>query len=453
MIAYYLPTQAIKNCRLVCRAWGREMHRCLAKRKLLIVTEEDCPEAKEILKNYKQEGSVCISNLCFFDVNTNSSVYKNLIAAFGYTLSGLKLEECQVTPNALALVLSKQSPYLESFSFKDRAPPTRQTSSTFVLIRQVLQDTYGSEEFSLPHLKRLIWDEEFGRVLLDEIIAVCPNLVELNLKNTPVPTVERFANLRWDCLTFLKFSPRDELREEYTIALASLKLRLRRLTLFGVNPRHTEQMDKLSEFLQSVASTIEELELFQHYSISSVVYMPQFLSPFPVNLPLLKRLYIDFALFRSWKTINSLPKLKSLDCKARSSQDWNEVLKLGLPEKHTSITHLNFGCVDNQVLETLHPCFPSLTNLELDAGKIDDTAFRTLIKGFPQLRQLKMSKIPLCEILTVTDSGITGISPEECEKLKGKSYDEGGTIAREFPSILDLKCKNKKKLAHLLFSY
>lgn len=437
MIANYLPSQDLKNCKLVCRLWSKEMARCLSKRKALIVTDEDCPEATELLGQYKRRDLVSISNLCFFDVRTSSPLHTKLMAAFGWTLSGLKLEECKATPTALAHLLTKIAPNLESFSFKDRATATAQTDSTFTLIK----NSVGEDQvFSLPDLKRLHWDEEFGRVKLEEIITVCPNLIELVYKNTPLPNTPDFKRLRWNSLRTLKLSPRDELREDHYACLASLKMKLRRLTLFGINPKGKARMLKLRKFLQSVAPTLEELELFQHYTIAMLPYNPEYETPFPVNLPAVKRLSMDFCIIHSLKTVSSMPELKMMDCRSKTATEWHAVLKNGVPKDHKNLTHINIGSVDSKGLLKFAGCFKVLSNLELDAVKIDDEALRTVIKGFPQLQQFKLSKIPLCNRLELTDSGITGLSTKLCEKLGKKSIETVDfATEQKYPAIYDLK--------------
>jgi len=441
MLAHLLPCQDLLRCRMVCRLWSREMKRSLKKRKLLVVTEEDSPAAKNILQKYRSGMAVSVSHLCLFDISTESELYRKLVKAFGWTLTGFKMEECYITIPALGKVLYKDAPHLQSFSFKDRAPVMRQNVSTLTLIRQYVQATYGEEaEFVLTQMRRLHWDEEFGRVELNHVITTFPNLVELTLGQIPVPSPDLYHSLRWNNLNSLKFTPRDELREEYCSSFANLQLKIRHLTLFGVNPRHRGPMKELTRFLTSISSTLMDLELFQHFSITTTDYMVDYESPFPVDMPRLRRLNLDCSLFKSWKTIEALPSLVALDCRAKSTKFWCDLIKAnGTPTLHNSLTYMEIGSIENQALTSLSQLFPTLSTLELDGIGFDDTAMRTLILGFPQLKQLKLSKIPLCSQLLLTDSGLTGLTPEECDQLKGKPYDPNISIPRRFPNIGDLK--------------
>lgn len=293
----------------------------------------------------------------------------------------------------------------------------------------------------MPELKRLSWDEEFGRVELENIISVCPNLIELVYRNTAIPSPLNYKKLRWDTLRSLKLSPRDELRDEYVLALTCLKLKLQRLTLFGVTPTMSAKtrMDNLRRFLKSISSTLCELELFQHHSIDSR-YDPTHESPFPVALPKLKRLKVDFPILKTLKAINSMPELETFECKAKYN-DWGALSKKGYPAENLNLNYLNLGCFDKNSLLKFSQAFKVVTNLELYPELIDDKAMRVIISGFPQLQQLKIAK--LChnsKLLPLTDSGLTGFLPTTCVKLsKTMNFRNCNTLKeKKFPAIYDL---------------
>lgn len=442
MISNYLPSQDLRNSRLVCSLWNKEMSRALTSRQTLIVTENDCPEATSFIQNARKTSSVALGNICFFDIPTTCPLFKKLMAFFGWTLSGLKLEECMSNLADLAKVLINQAPNLESFSYKNRASPESQQVSTLFRIKHHVSNPH----LQLIELKRLHWDEEFGKVELEEIISMCPNLIELMYKNSCIPCPSSYKNLRWDSLTTLNFSPRDELRDEHILALTNLQLKLRRLTMFGVNPSVKSRMLKLQKLFTSISKTLENLELFQHYTIE-YRYNPAFDTPFFVTrLSRLKRLNVDFCILKSLKAFNYLPALKSFECKARHCDDWEALLaKKGFPDENLNLSYLNLGSIDSQCLLKFTSSFKMCSNLELDPELIDDKAMRIIIKGFPHLQQLKIAKLGHVSKIPLTDCGLSGLNASTCKKLLN-SIDCGSGMNQDkllkltkFPAIYHLK--------------
>jgi len=446
MIANYLPSQELRSCRLVCKLWSVEMDRVLSKRQQLIITDPKSSEAEGVLRDYKLGRSTGAGTLCFFDISPNSSLFKRLLCKFGWTLSSLKLEECKLKPLDLKNILLHAAPHLESFSLKDRIPET-QVDSTFSII-----NTLSENKFVLPLLKKLQWSEEFGRVQLQEIIKCCPNLVDLEYKHCPIPgEIKHFRSAKWDSLKSLKLSPRDELRGVHLSSLAALNLKLKRLTLFGLFPKNKARMLKLHDFLKSLSSTLVELELYQHYTLTYQTYSDCKLAKdfLLTTMVLVRSLRMDFAFIKSLKFVNKFPSLQHFVCRSQGTRDWRTVLAGGSSPRKSSRTYptlksMNVGEICHHSLNRLSNYFSSIVDLEMDAVGLDDRALRIIISGFPLLQELKIiQKSTFRDIMKLTDSGITGIPTEICENIvKNKNYEAiDAEKVREYPQIADLKRK------------
>ncbi|ODM95139.1 Antagonist of mitotic exit network protein 1 [Orchesella cincta] len=437
-IAVYLTKSELLSCRLVCKMWSTEMGRYLQKRKSLIVTDEHCGKAGAVLKNRQNGNPVALSRLCLFDVSSGSVLYKKLFKVFGYTLSSVSLEECNLSVQDLKIMLVNEAPNIETFHYKEATPARGSKISTLKQIKLLNDD-----KLLLPNLKMLHWDESDGLTELREIIDAFPNLVTLELRNFPIPKSQAFKDLTCPRLKSIFLSP-TVLNEEHCKALTHLKLKLKRLTLFGLNPAVKKSMKSLTRFLSSVSETLEVMELWLDYA--STLSNPEttiFTSPFPVYMPKVRRLQTEVEIIGHIKNLNKFPALAELEIVSNpyERQNWQSMTKRVFIKPHEKLQTLRCGDIDYKSMNKVMKVFPQIAILQLYATHVNDSFLRSVITNLPGLSDLSISRCMKTNALALSDSGVTGISKEICEKLKltGKLENVNMDEAKIHPGIGDLQ--------------
>ncbi|ODM95142.1 hypothetical protein Ocin01_11533 [Orchesella cincta] len=446
IVASNLPVQDLLRCRLVCKLWASEMAQYLTKRKALVVAYEDCSEAKELVKK-KQDGKfVNISTLCVLEIPITSQIIVDVVKNFGETLSGLKLDDCNPDAKDLYSILIGL-PCLEVLSFKQtgtrRVEETEETPSTLDGL------TSQNQALRMTCLKKLIWEEMQPVKYFERIIQMFPCLEDLELLCWSKPDPVRVEGLRLDSLKHLSITCDNNFSEQHFQALAKLKLKLKKLSLHDVKPGGRKKMRGLKLFLESVSKTLVEMNLNGNGRIIANLRPNTFVTqatPFPIDFPGLKTLNIDCSLMADLKMLNHIPKLKKLECKFQDWKGWWHLLNAkGVPQVHAKVEEMSLGAIDSGCLGKIADCFTSVTKLYVSEDRIDDVAFRVIAKQMQQLTHLRITTSTNRDAkkLKLTDSGFTGISLEDCQKLSSAAPE---TIDRDYidririnPSIGSLK--------------
>lgn len=457
IISNHLPVQDLLRCRLVCKLWAREMAQYLTKRKALVVAYEDCAEAREICKKKEAGKFVNISTLCILEIPITCQLINDVIRNFGETLSGLKLDDCNPTEEDLHNLL-QAIPSLEVLSFKQTGVKPRRhrhhrdddddddDEDAQELLRKSKLDMLT--EFSeglliMPTVKKLSWEETKPVHNFERIIKMFPNVEELELLCWAKPTPEKLEGLRMDNLKVLTLSCDNHFAEEHFLALASLQLKLKKLTLHDVKPGGRRKMRGFKAFLGSIAGTLVEMNLngngrilqemraansrnmggggMARYLQNSARQFCRQSTPFPIDFPNLQKLEIDCSLLADLKTIDYMPKLEKLECKFQDWKGWWHLLNTnGVPTtEHTKLRDLTLGAIDSGCLLKMAPFFASVTRLDVSEDRIDDVAFRTICQNMKQLSHLRITQSTndASKKLQMTDVGITGIPREGVEEL------------------------------------
>ncbi|CAL8126570.1 unnamed protein product [Orchesella dallaii] len=446
IIAGNLPVQDLLRCRLVCKLWASEMAKYLTKRKALVVAYEDCSEAKELVKKKQKGKFVNISTLCVLEIPIKSQIIVDVVKYFGETLSGLKLDDCNPEAKDLYSILISL-PCLEVLSFKqtgtrrgDEADDTQSTLDGLTSHNQCIRMT---------SLKKLLWEEMQPVKYFERIIQMFPCLEDLELLCWSKPDPLRVEGLRLDTLKHLSITCDNNFSEQHFQALAKLDLKLKKLTLHDVKPGGRKKMRGLKTFLESVSKSLVEMNLNGNGRILTNLRPHTFVTsptPFPISFPSLKTLNIDCSLMADLKMLNHIPKLKKIECKFQDWKGWWHLLNMkGIPQVHAKVQEMSLGAIDSGCLRKIADCFTSVTKLYVSEDRIDDVAFRVIAEHMQQLSHLRITASTTRDAkkLKLTDSGFTGISREECEKLSSVASEslEGNGIdkLRIHPFIGNLK--------------
>lgn len=549
IIANHLPVQDLLRCRLVCKLWAREMAQYLTKRKALVVAYEDCSEAREIIKKKEQGKFVNISTLCILEIPVTSQIIQDIIRNFGETLSGLKLDDCN--PEARDLFKLLQSiTSLEVLSFKqtgvrravnraedddghdsssesdsdsevDEIPLPQALQQAVVRRRARRMNGPGNprrnppskldgltdfcRQLKMPTVKKLVWEEMKPVKHVERIVTMFPCLEELELLCWAKPDPEKMKGLRMEHLKQLTISCDNNFSEEHFLALANLQLKLKKLTLHDIKPGGRRKMRGFKLFLESVAGTLEEMNLTGsgrlysdmmgglpppvprlrgavrgrqqglarnnanlHNSTKTRIFS-QKSSPFPIEFPNLQRMEIDCSLLTDLKSLDGMPKLQKLECKMGDWKGWWHLLnRNGVPKvQHQKLRDLTLGAIDGGCLRRMVPCFRQVTKLDVNEDRIDDVAFRTICHMMQQLSHLRITqssgssvggvtgtgvaggegeRVRSRKMLRMTDKGITGMEDETCKELRDRlpeveADQEEIKKRRKYAHIGNLRCK------------
>ncbi|CAL8126568.1 unnamed protein product [Orchesella dallaii] len=440
-VAVYLTKNELLTCRLVCNLWSTEMGRFLHKRKSLIVVDEECAKANLVLKNRRNGNPVALSRLCLFDISSGSMLYKKLFSVFGYTLSGISIEECNLTVSDLKRIIVNDAPNLEEFHYKEEKTTRGPRVSPLKQIKLM-----NNGNLVLPNMKMLHWDEGNGLTELKDVIDTFPNLVTLELRNFPAPKSLSFRNLSWSSLQNMFLSP-SVLDEEHCKALTYLNLKLKKLTLFGLNPRERKSMKSLTKFLTSVSKTLESLELWLDYA--SIIGNPETLntSPLPVYMPNVTRLQTEIEILGHIKNLNSFPSLTDLELVSNpyERKHWSCLTHRLSIKAQDQLKSLRLGDIDCKSMGKVMKVYPRITSLSVYGTHMDDAFFRSVIKNLPCLTDLSIGQGMVTTLLKLSDSGVTGLSKDSCEQLKlpDQLQKFDANTPRRHPCIEDLQCLQK----------
>jgi len=117
------------------------------------------------------------------------------------------------------------------------------------------------------------------------------------------------------------------------------------------------------------------------------------------------------------------------------------VSKNPLPKIHPAMEEITLGAIDGECLQKMANIFPHLNCLEISVDRIDDLAFRVICKSLKTLRSLRIKPSENRKHLSLTDSGITGLSQEDCRELLEKKDFTNKDIKslRKYPFVGDLE--------------
>lgn len=470
IIVNHLPVKGLLDCRLVCKHWAREMIQHLTKRKALVVSEEDCSEARELIEKKEQGKIVNLSALCIVEIPLASQIIRNIIRNFGETLSGLKLDGCNSKARDLFKLLQRTTS-LEVLSFRQarvrednlpEADDEHDHGGEIEEIPQVFQQAVGRrarringigdpwwnpqskldgltdfcDQLIMPTVRKLVWEEMdiIPVSHVERILTMFPCLEELKLLcYWAKPDPETMKGLKMEHLQKLTISSSEILTDEHFLVLANLRLKLKKLTLNVLKTGGWKKSRGFKLFLESIAPTLEEIRLTGSGRLCS-----QKSSPFPVEFPNLHNLEIESKLLMDLKWLDGMPKLQNLECKMEDWKEWwNLMNRNGMPKLHNQeLGSLILGAIDGGCLRRMVPCFTQVTKLYVYEDRIDDAAFRTICQVMQQLSHLKIEqnclrsiredvgtgvpgrRVGSSKMLRMTDSGITGMDDETCKKLR-----------------------------------
>lgn len=421
----------------------------LSKRKSLVITDTDehNPTAVELLKKRSEGQPISVSMLGFFDVGSGCPIFNQLFETFGWTLSIVNLEGCNLSPYDLKQMLFVNAPNIENLHFREEYFGIERPTSNGCILKQMKQLNNGS--ICLPKMKFLHWDEKGGRSELKDFIEACPNLISLELRNFPLPKSSKYKTLKWDSLRNMFLSPKDVLGHEHCKALKYLNLNLKNLTLFGINSHDKKTMKSLSKFLATLSESLLSLELWLDLeSAFSHRGEPQY-SPLTVLLPNVTKLHTESKILGHINNLRKLPSVSELEIVSNhhEQQNWNSLTKRATTAPPSANLRL-FRCgeIDIKSLDKMMNVFPNITSLNIDAFHVDDKFLRSIYLNLSQLIDLSISPCLQTHTLPVTDSGITGMSADKCAKLQKHPNKWSAEEIQSWvtqPDIGKLQCKKK----------
>lgn len=419
----------------------------LFRRKYLVVSDPHCSNAEAMIKKRLQGNPISLYKLCLFDISAKCVLYKRLFVTFGKTLSSIRLEECLLSPADLAKLLVQYAPNIQNLFLREDLKANSRRVSTFLQVK-----SQNGGQLALPNLKVLHWNEVNGRTHLKDVAETCPNLTKLELRCCPPPRLlpKSFANLSWNSLQHLFLSPMGCLRTEHCVALTQLNLRLKKLTLFSLNPTDKLMIKALGKFLSTLSGTLETLELWLDYVTMLEEPRSEVHSPFPVHLPQLKRLHTETLILCHVNHLNHFPTLAEIEVVSNSFDEqrgiWTKLTKRSALETKSTLNTLRCGDVDSKSLNKMLIAFPNITKLRLYSTHVDDSFLRSVIKNLPLLVDLAFTPCTKSHTINITDSGITGVPKKLCTKFRrgnqNKLLEEADINSMKTqPGIGDLKCK------------
>lgn len=520
IIANNLPVQDLLRCRLVCKLWAKEMAQYLTKRKALVVAYEDCTEARELVRKKEEGKFVNISTLCILEIPITCQLIQDIIRNFRETLSGLKLDDCNPESKDLFRLLQAITS-LEVLSFKQTGIRPRRRRRLANQQQNNNNNNNGGDSSSeededseeddnqegipgqpnnppvsrldgltafagrlaMPTVKKLCWEEMRPVQHVERIVRMFPNLEELELLCWSKPDPERMKGLKMDKLKQLTLSCDNDFSQHHFLALANLKLKLKKLTLHDLKPGGRRKMKGFKLFLESVAGTLQEMNLngsgrllqesmrLQHLApqtrrraqlgqqSTSKSFVRQS-SPFPISFPQLQKLEIDCSLLTDMKALLEwMPRLEKLECKFQDWKGWWHLLnKGGVPQGgHGKLKELTLGAIDGGCLQKMVGYFAGVTRLDVAEDRIDDVAFRTICESMRQLSHLRITQsggggagVALGVVegiggrvgggkrLTMTDTGFTGVKKENLARLGNlRGMGDGEEVKRKVEGLRD----------------